>query len=511
MSRTKNATRNITWGFINKIVSLILPFICRTVMIYTMGTEYTGLGGLFASVLQVLSLAELGVGSAIVYSMYKPIAEGDDEKVCALLNLYKKMYHMIGIVILVIGLILMPFLKYLIKGSYPEDISIYLLYAIYLFNTVISYFLFSYKCSLLNATQRNDISCKIGIFVTLGTYLSQIFVLVQFRNYYIYALVMPIMSITNNIVTAHIATKMYPQYFCKGKLQKSELASIKETTFALVLYKIGSVLSDSFDSIILSAFLGLTTLTMYQNYNYIQNSVGAFLLIITTSIIAGVGNSVVTETIEKNYSDFRKFTLLYMWITGWCTVCLVSLYQPFMKIWVGNDLLFSVEIMIIFCVYFYTRKVGDICYAYRQAAGLWKYDKMRPIIEAVINLIINIVWVKKFGVSGVLISTILCLVFINFGWGTFILFKYYFKRKMVYYVMDQIYYLMITIVGGVITYILCSRLVTEGFLGLIIRMVICVFVPNGIYIMCFFWKKEYKDAILFVKRTFKHKKEKQFN
>ena len=274
---------------------------------------------------------------------------------------------------------------------------------------------------------------------------------------------------------------------------------------------IGSVLSDSFDSIILSAFLGLTTLTMYQNYNYIQNSVGAFLLIITTSIIAGVGNSVVTETIEKNYSDFRKFTLLYMWITGWCTVCLVSLYQPFMKIWVGNDLLFSVEIMIIFCVYFYTRKVGDICYAYRQAAGLWKYDKMRPIIEAVINLIINIVWVKKFGVSGVLISTILCLVFINFGWGTFILFKYYFKRKMVYYVMDQIYYLMITIVGGVITYILCSRLVTEGFLGLIIRMVICVFVPNGIYIMCFFWKKEYKDAILFVKRTFKHKKEKQFN
>lgn len=505
MSRTSNATRNIIWGFINKFVSLVLPFICRTVTIYVMGAEYTGLGGLFASVLQVLSLAELGIGTAIVFSMYEPIAKGNDEKVCALLNLYKKLYHIIGIIIFGIGLMLMPLIKYFIKGSYPNDINLYLLYTIYLFNTVISYFLFSYKCSLLNATQRNDISCKIGLFITTITYVTQIVVIAYLHNYYIYALITPVMTVANNVISAHIATKMYPQYFCKGKLKKEELDPIKENTGALLLYKIGDVFRDSFDSIILSAFLGLTVLTMYQNYNYIQNSVASFLLIITASITAGVGNSIAVESVEKNYADFRKFTLLYMWICGVCTICMAVLYQPFMQIWVGEKLLFSFRIMLVFCLYFYTRKIGDICYSYRQAAGLWKYDKLRPIIESVINLVINILWVKRFGVTGVLMSTILCLIFINFGWGTYILFKYYFKKKMLPYVFDQIYYLIITIIGGTVTYYICGKIVNDGIIGLFLKLIICIVVSNIIYVICFKWKKEYKEAILFLKRLIKHK------
>ena len=160
LAKTKNAVRNIFFGAVFKIITLLGPFIIRTMILWIMGSEYIGLNSLFTSILSFLSLAELGVGSALVYSMYKPIAEDDQDMICALLNLYRKMYRIIGMIILGVGLLLLPFLNKLVKGEAPADVNLYILYLIYLFNTVISYVMFAYKQSLLTAFQRSDIISK---------------------------------------------------------------------------------------------------------------------------------------------------------------------------------------------------------------------------------------------------------------------------------------------------------------------------------------------------------------
>ena len=169
-SRTLNAKRNMLASLINRIVSMLLPFVTRTIFIYSLGSLYLGLNSIFSSVLSVLSLAELGVGTAMVYSMYKPIANGDAETVCALLNLYRKIYRIIGAVILVLGLAFTPFLPHIIKGAVPADINLYVLYFINLFSTVVSYFLFAYKNSLLTASQRMDVISHIdtGVYTLLS-------------------------------------------------------------------------------------------------------------------------------------------------------------------------------------------------------------------------------------------------------------------------------------------------------------------------------------------------------
>lgn len=214
LDRTKNAIRNFFWGIINRVITLLLPFIARTIIINSLGAEYLGLNNLFTSILNVLSLAELGVGTALVYAMYKPIAEENKEQICALLKLYRTCYRFIGGVILLAGLTLVPFLPKLVHGSLPSGINLYVLYSIFLSNTVLSYFLFAYKQSLLQAHQRTDICSNVGSIINISMNIIQIVVLLRFRNYYLYILLKPVFTVITNIVIAHVTTRMYPEYVC---------------------------------------------------------------------------------------------------------------------------------------------------------------------------------------------------------------------------------------------------------------------------------------------------------
>ncbi|MDY2884035.1 MAG: oligosaccharide flippase family protein [Romboutsia timonensis] len=496
----ENAKRNIIWGILNKITTLILPFILRTFMIQYLGAEYLGLNGLFTSILQVLSLAELGFGEAMIFSMYEPIAKNHNNEICALLNLYKKIYRAIGTIVLFVGLIILPNLKHFINGEAPADINIYAIYIIYLINTVSSYFLFAYKESLLVAHQRSDIKSNISTVINVSMYMVQIIILITIRNYYYYVIFMPIFTILNNIVT-HIVTKnMYPQCFCSGKIDKIEIKNIQKRVTGLFLYKICSVFRNSFDSIIISSFIGLVALAQYQNYYYIINSIIGILSVFTSSITAGVGNNIIKKSIEKNYNDYTNLSMMFMWIVGWCTVCLYCLYQPFMKIWVGTDLMLSEEIMISFCMYFFVLKAGDMCYVYRQAAGLWWQDKFRPVIEAVVNLSLNIILVKNFGIVGVLFSTIISLLAINFVWGAKILFKNYFKLSTKEYFTSMLYYSAVTLVNCIITHSLCELMNIHGYIDLIVRGIICVIIPNIIFILFYFKLPYFNRTKIFIKR-----------
>ncbi len=482
--RLKNSIRNTVSGITSRMVTIFFPFIIRTVIIKKIGMDYAGLNGLFSSVLMMLSISELGFGSALVYSMYKPIAEADTEKVCALLNLYKKIYHIVGCVILALGLAILPFVRSFINGEVPADINVYELYLIFLLNTVIGYFMFSYKSGLLTASQREDISNWIIICVNLAMYASQLLVLCLWKNYMVYVSVSPVFTVVTNLVRSFVVDRVYPQYRCRGSVEKNELKGIYKNVIALIGERIGGTVLLSTDTIVISSFLGLTAVACYNNYYMIISAVRNLVMVIFDSIRPSVGNSMVTESLEKNYRDFCRISSLFVWISGFCSISMMCLFQPFMRIWVGEEYLLSAATVIMFGVYFFGWKMLDVLTLYRDAAGMWWYGKSRPYIVSVLNIIGDILFVRFFGLDGVVFATLFTSVCMSYPWLLGILFKRYFKDRPWDYLKRLALQCGVVVVAGVLTYFLCYRVVAGySFVKFVIRIVICAVVPNLIF-MC---------------------------
>lgn len=505
MNRKKNATRNIIFGTCLKLYQIVVPFLMRTIMIYFMGVQYLGLNSLFTSVLQVLNLAELGIGSAMVYSMYKPVAEHDNNTICALMGLYRKYYRIIGMVVLAAGCVIIPFVPHLIKSDVPEGINIYVLYVMNLLATVFTYWLYAYKNSILQAYQRNDIVSKVTIITDTIKYILQIFTIVFLKNYYMYVLVLILLQIASNIITAAVVTRMYPEYRCKGSLPKEEVAQINSRIRDLFTSKIGAVIVNSADTVVISAFLGLTVLAIYQNYFFIISSVIAFIAVVFNSCTAGIGNSIIVETKEKNYNDFKKFTFLIAWIAGFCTVCIVCLMQPFMNIWMnGNEkLMLGMSEVVCFCIYFFVYEIQQLLLTYKDAAGMWHEDKYRPLVTALTNLALNIIMVQFFGLYGVLLSTVISIIFIGMPWLFYNLFTVLFKRNAAKYVIRVVYYTVITIVISIITYSVCSLVPFTGIAELIVKLIVCIIVPNLLFFATLFKFEEFGQVKALVKGILK--------
>lgn len=499
-SRTQYAKKNIIYGCLNKLVVLGLPFISRTIIINQIGSQYLGLNNLFTSVLQMLNLAELGFSSAIVFSMYKPIADKNIDIICALLSLYRKVYKIIGLIILSIGIILIPFLKIFIKGNIPTDINIYILYGIFLANTVLGYMLYSYKSSILVASQRNDIVNRINTYIILIQNIFQICILILCKSYYLYVIIMPIFTIINNIVIEEITKKYYPEYICKGNVDGKMLKDLKYKISGLMISKLCVTSRNSLDSIIISSFFGLIPVAIYGNYYYIMAGIQSILSIITTSISASVGNSIATETPEKNYNDMMKFVFLYAWISGVCVNCLLNLYQPFMKLWMGEEMLFPISVVIAFCIYFYSLSLGDVRSVYTTNAGLWWEGRYRSIMESIVNIVLNVLLGKYLGVIGVISATIFSILVINFGYGTHIVFKYYFKNdKLNYFFKVQAYCAAVVTLSCVVTWNICVRIHIYGIVKLVTYFFISVVVSNIIYLLFYRKLSIYKDSLSLIK------------
>lgn len=497
-SRTQHAKRNIITSVINKLVIMAANFVMRTVLIRYLGEVYLGLDSLFVSILQILSLTELGISAAMVYSMYKPLAEHDTPAVCALLKLYRTVYRWIALAITVLGLAITPFLPLIVKKDLPEGVNLYILFFINLGNTVLSYVLFAYRTSLFTADQQYSVNNNIYSVFKVGATVVQVVAIILFRSYYFYSIVLPLSTIAKNLATYVLSNKMYPQYKCEGVVSKEEINSIKKRCAGMFLHKLSFVFRNSLDSIVLSAFLGLTILGKYNTYYYVINAISGIMILVSNSVTASVGNSIVVETKAKNYADFNKLQLLYMWLTSWLTVGLVGCLQPFIRLWVGEKMMFSDGIMVIFCVYFYSTHFTRVCHLYRQAAGLWWQDRYRPIVETVVNLSLNILLVRFIGVSGVMWSTIFCIVFIEGTWGTRILFKHYFsEEKQSKYMLKLLWSWLITAVSGAICYYVCGKIALKGIPALIVYGVIASVIANVVYAAGVCFLPEFKPSIAF--------------
>ncbi len=512
LEKAKNAKRNIIFATILKIYQTLLPFIFRTVMIQILGAGYLGLNSLFTSVLQVLNLAELGVGSAMVFSMYKPIAEDDSEKICALMKLYRIYYRIIGGVILVAGLAVTPFIPYLISGEVPADINVYVLYLLNLAATVLTYWLFAYRNSILSAHQRTDISSKVTIITDTVKYGLWLIALYIFKNYYYYVIAILLTQALNNIVTAICSRKLYPQYSPKGNVTKEERKVINKRIVDLFTSKLGGTITGSADTIVISAFLGLTILAMYQNYYYIITAVTGVVLIINNSILAGIGNKMQTCSAKENYHDFRVFMFLQFWIMGFCTACFSALFQPFMTLWMGEALLFDYWVVVLLCLYFCGNQYVQALSVYKDAGGIWHEDKFRPLISGMANLIINLILVQFIGIYGIILSTIISMFFISIPWITHNVFHLIFKEeKISIYLLESFIYIIVSFLVVVAVNLVCSFIPDGGIWWFVLRFGVCLILPNVLFLLAYFKTPLFKDCLLLIKRMFKRSTKKETN
>lgn len=476
-------------------------------MIYLLGVEYLGLNSLFTSILSVLNLAELGVGSAMVFSMYKPIVDDDKNKICALMKLFRIYYRIIGIVILIIGLIICPFVPKLIKSGVPADINIYILYILNLLATVFSYWLFAYKNCLLSAHQRSDVTSKVTLLVNTVQYIIQFALLFIFKNYYLYVITLLLGQIGINIVTAIVVTKMYPEYKAVGQLSKDEKNKINGRVKDLFTSKVGSVIVNSADSIVISSFLGLTMLAIYQNYYYIITAIIAVVAVIFNSCTAGIGNSIIVESEEKNYSDLKKFTFIIAWIAGFCSCALLCLLQPFMKIWVGKDLLLAYPCIICLVMYYFIYEINQLLNLYKDASGIWHKDRFRPLVTAITNLVLNIILVNYIGIYGVLLSTVISMLVVGMPWIIHNLFSEIFKNlNPKEYVLKLIRYFICTVFVAILTYCACYFIPGDNIILLILRGIVCFVVSNTLFYIIYRKTIEIKETRLLLNKILKIKR-----
>ncbi len=505
IERSKNAARNIVFGVILKVYKLAIPFVMRTLMIYTLGMQYLGLNSLFFSVLSVLNLAELGVGSAMVFSMYKPISEDDGDSICALMRLYKIYYRVIGLVILVVGGAITPLIPKLINGTVPEDMNVYVLYLMNLATTVLTYWLFAYKNSLLTAHQRSDINSKIQLATVTVQYGIQAVILVATKNYYLYIIVMLVTQAATNIITALIVDRLYPQYKAKGTLPKEKVAVINRRVRDLFTSKVGAVIVDSVDTIVISAFLGLTVLAVYQNYFYILTSIFGFVSIIFSSCTAGIGNSIITESEEKNYNDLKKFTLIISWLSGFCVCCLATLYQPFMEMWVGKKNMLSYGYVIAFCIYFFVKEINALLNTYKDSAGIWHQDRFRPLATAGANLVMNLIMVQFWGLYGIILSTILSMLIVGMPWLFHNLFTTIFHKGLKQYLLKLAYYIIVVCLVCALCIFCCRFEFSSLILTIAVRLIVTAVLSNIIFFTAFFKTAEFRQAAALVNSVTKGK------
>lgn len=481
-SRAKRALNNTIFGLINRLINIASPFITRTLLIYVLGMEYAGLNSLFTSVLQMLNLAELGISTAVVYCMYKPMAMHDTALVCALLKFMKKVYYYIGTGIMVVGLCLLPILHLFIKGETPSDVNIYILYLIFLFNTTIGYFFYAYKSTLLNAGQKVGVISNVNSIAIALQSIIQILLLLVYHNYYAFLAIMPIFTLLYNIWVSKAVNRIYPNYRPYGTLDKCVTKDIYRRIKGLFITKICTTTRTALNNIFISSLIGLTTVAIYGNYYYIMAAVISVLGVVTTAMTASVGNSLVTESTKKNYDDMRKFNFIFNWIVGYFSCCLLLMFQPFMRIWVGSNNTFPYSIVIALVIYFYSLNMGSIRAVYHDAAGLWWEARYRAILEAVANLVLNYVLTLWLGVIGTILGTLISLVIINYGYGTLIVFQYYFKGISPRgYFADNILFLCISAVCCVICYAVNSVLPQNGIMSLLCPFAITSVLFNVIY------------------------------
>lgn len=455
--RTEKVIKNSKYAFYYKSVETVLAFVLRTVFIHTLSTVYLGINGVFTNIFTVLSLMDLGVGSAISFSLYKPLAEGNQEKIASLMQLYKKIYNSIGLLVCLIGFSLMPFLEYIL--TLPENIpEIYLIYLLNIGNTAVTYFI-AYKRTILIADQRayiiykNDIVFKLSRFVLLSA------VLLLTHNFVLYLAMDIFNTLLSNILISNKVNKIYPylKKITAKPLEKSEKQSLLSFMKAGVLNKIGQTVINSTDSIIISAFISTTIVGYYSNYLLIISGIETVAYLVFSNITSSVGNLAAHSSgnSENVKNVFKRLQMLSHAISTVVFASLLSLMNPFIEIWVGNECVLPQTTVIILVINLYITMSLNGVFNFVSAKGeLFYKNRARPAVEAMVNLLVSIALVifTPLGINGVFIGTTVSFLCGRAWMDARVLYKYWFKESFFKYIFDCIKNIVVTVIVAAICF-----------------------------------------------------------
>lgn len=492
-SRLEHVSKNFIWSAVNSGVVTVFPFIIRTLLIHNIGVEYGGVSSLFTSVFQVLSLADFGIENAVLSYLYYPVATEDHCTIRYLIDLLKKIYRIIGIIILAIGCILLPFIPYLVRGQeYPVGLNLHLIYLIYLLNACWPYLTFGYRVTVLKVNQRVDLTAIASVVSATMMYVLQIISLTVCKSYYLYSILLLVGTICNIVLNAILAKKYY---FCDLKMKVGDCCSLEKNAefhrglqqkfLSVGLAKLRNISRNSFDSIVISSFLGLSILAKYNNYYLIMLVPITLVGIIHGALVPSLGNSIALRNADENYLVVKKYAFFQHGVATVFLSCLLNLYQPLMVLWMGTEYLLPFSIVILLCIYFYLYCLVDINEVLKESTGIWEQERFLAIGEAAANLCLNVVFVRSLGVAGVVLATILTILFINLPIEYFCIFRVYFKTEGKDFFLSECRQTLITVGITVITYWTCSSIPTGGMLGMCLRICLAVFIPTFLFIVCY--------------------------
>ena len=486
-SRVVNSAVNTIFNFSVKLFDFGIKFVLRTVFIYTLGMQYVGVSGLFTDILSVLSFVELGIGSAITYALYKPLAENDEEKLGKLMHFYKWAYRIVALVILICGLLVVPFLSKIVTNVPDIKESITIIYILYLSNTVCSYLLI-YRSTILSASQKQYEISKISICISMIKCTIESILLVVFKNFIFYLLLEILFSVSQNIWISRKAEKLYPNAFQKssGRLSKAEIKKLFKDIKALFLYKVSNVVLNGTDSVIVSSFLGTGMVGILANYNMIVKNIYNLVLQVFTSTSASIGNLAATEDGKKQFKVFNAMQLMCFWIFGLCTTVLYVNVNTFMKIWAGKENLFGTATVLVLIIDFYLTGMMSTVSHFRTSNGLFVQGQYRPLIMSIINIVVSVFLVKKIGITGVILGTVISRLLTQIWYDPYLIYKYVFKHSFSHYLRQITIYTASTAVSCLICIEFRNMLmIPNSWIDLIVNGIFNVIVFNGIFLLIY--------------------------
>ncbi len=507
-SRMKNSSFNFITNSILQVISILTAFVLRRVFISTLGIEFLGIAGLFNNILAVLSLAEMGVGTAMSYSMYKEIANNNTEKLTQLNNYYRVIYNRIAIFVFIAGVCILPFLQYIVNLDIDVP-HLYHYYILELLSVILSY-LFVYKITIVNADQSGYKLNLLGIALQLLTCVFQIAALLIFKKYMLYLIIGIAVTLFNNFVRSWYAGKWYPFINDKTKeLPEEEKKSIWKNIKSMFAYKIGGVILNNTDNILISILVSTVMVGIYSNYLMLYNKANACISVLFVAILASIGNFNANANSEEKYKMFKIVDFMAYISYSIFAIGVFFCGHDIVKAVTGSTtLLLSQDVLIVTIVYFYINMLKRAIAIFRETTGLFKYGKYSMIISAVLNIVFSIVLGKMFGIFGILLATSIARCLSDLWYEPYILYKKIFNVKVREYFVEQFWRLLIiiAIILFIIPIINLNQL-DNLYIKLLINGIICILIPSVIFFVLFHNSDEFKylmsKTILIVKKALK--------
>jgi O-antigen/teichoic acid export membrane protein len=484
--RVYNSVKNFGYGMLTYAISILISFLVRGAFISCLSIEYLGIEALFTGILTILSLGELGFGVVMNQALYAPLAQNNHQKIAAYLNLYANAYHIIGIIVGTIGLILLPFLDFLINNP-PQGLhNIHLIYSLFLLDSVLSYF-FAYKRALLNADQKAYICSQVHFFVQLIKACLQISTLFIFHNYLIFLGIQIICTCSENIFLAHIVNHRYSflKAYRHEHLNSAEKSEIKANVKALIISNFSRVALRSSTNIIIPTYVGLKTMGYYSNYVLILGALSTVISQIFSGLTASLGNYLASEDSSKHKELFERLDFLNFWLYGLATVCFFSLANPFITIWLGSDYTLSLPILIIISTNFLIEGFLTTLWLFRTTMGLFTQGKYRPVFSAVLNISLALILGQRFGLGGILMATTFARLLVNSWFDPYIIYTCGLKTSPASYFVNTVPKLTLIVTVGILLSLTISYSTPTSWLSFAVISILSFLTVNLIFYACF--------------------------